>query len=737
MKQGDIPLLYFLLSLIFLLSVGISSTHAAVAIKMSMEPVNTGSRSISPGDGVRLRFMLIDMDNELIGGIMTDILFDKEILSISPDRDVKVSSDMQNKKTLYSNLIRDNKLRVMVIGFNDRVIPHGSELFTATFTVLRKPASLPGTMVYQHASSTSSQGVNIGTAANSLFIPVSDSTMSLASLSGTVSESGKGGLPSALVGLVSRLQPEIFFQTLTDSSGNYSLPGVIEGTYTLVAVKGNYNSYLEKNVVFSPGDALVKNITLTKGQIQFTFISPITPDEGTWYTSRSSITVSGITPQNTGSVTVQGKPVSAYTPADLSWYTGISLKIGENIVNASALDKDGKSIGQSSIKIVVTSAGKFKITNPADADTYETQAAYLTIGGLTAPETATIESNGVRIGGYSGGQTSWETSASLHQGINFFSFTAKDGSGKVVGTDSLSILSTQGGGGEGSLTIINPASSGYYQTGQSTISIGGQAPSSTSSLTMNSIPLAGYVPGSVSWSTSSLTLAMGDNNFTFKAFDIAGNLLGETGITINYQPGFVDKTLIIKVPTESGQYTAENQQLSLGGDTPSSTSQIRVNGKTISGYQAGSDNWSTTISLETGENQIVVAAYNAQGEEIGTDSITILFSQSFGDLFITQPTDAPTYQTKRKQVLLGGKTSPDTTEILVNDQVLSGYQANTTVWSYNASLPLGKTTFTVLAYDLNNDILGRDEIIITNSGVLEITRPTVEEDYVTGKKNSC
>ncbi|MEW5802762.1 MAG: carboxypeptidase regulatory-like domain-containing protein [bacterium] len=728
----------FLISLVFPFILSIYPAHASVAIKMSMEPVNTANRFIKPGDGVQLRFKLIDMNNENISGIMTDIIFDNQVLSISPDKDVQISPALKDKKTLYVNLVRSNKLRVMAIKQNSLIIPHDSDLFTATFRVIRIPSLLPGTMVYQDASSTSDQGRDVHTTANSFFIPMSDSSMALSSLSGTVSEAGKG-VPVAMVGLFSTLQPEIFYQTMTDAAGSYSLPAIVEGTYTLVTAKENYNTSIEKKIVFSNGNSLVKNITLSKGQTVFTFVAPVTPDEGPYYTSRSSITVSGVTPHNTGSVIVQGSVLSTYGAGDLFWYTPVSLKVGDNIINASALDPNGRDLGNSSITITVTSAQKFKITIPSENESFKTESSSLTIGGTVSSEASSIDINGNKITSYTAGQSSWGTMVTLKEGNTIFYCTAKDAAGNMVGTDFISIFySHEGGGGGGGnedpLTITTPSETGFYQTGQSTITVGGRVSASTSSLTMNNTPLTNYVASSVSWNTPALTLTEGNNTFTFKSFDGDGSVLGEASILIRYQPGFVDKAFSITIPTQSDTYTAEDQEISIGGETPSNTSQIRVNGKVISGYQAGSTMWSSTLSLESGENLITAFAYNAEGLEIGTDSITIMFSLSFGNLTITQPTEAPFYQTKKSIIRLGGKTSAETTQILIDGQAFSDYQANQTVWGTDPSIPLGTTTFVVMAYDLDNNLVGRDEIIISNPGVLTIESPTTEGDYITGKK---
>ncbi len=728
----SVPVLFFLLLTVF-----ISFSHATVSILMDFESAETDpeKKYVMPGEKFTLSFNLVDAAQEMIGGIVIDLDFDDEFLSVSPNTDVQISSDIQDKKTLYKNLITDGRLRVLLIGFNDITIPNGSNLFTVMFKVIKKPVLLPGTIIYSHASSSTIGGQRVATIANCLFIPIVETSALLSEISGKVIDSQTGqGIPGVKVGIISEIKPDIFYQTLTDIFGGYGISNVIEGTYTLLALKGGYNAFTEKNFVFAQGNPLNKNISLNAGVIDFDFVYPATSDGGPFLTSLSAITLYGTSPVDAQSILIKGEYLAGYSPGDLFWTNRIALNIGDNLITALAYDAAGSILNSASIIINRTSESNFKINIPTGLETYESSQSSVSVGGLTTSDTVYIYLNGAQISDYQAGDTTWGSLVNNQVGVNYLNFTAKRLDGSLVGTDSITIRYNPSAPAE-QLIITSPTLGDYYKTGQSTVSIGGQTFTNTHSLTMNDAPLSGYTAGSASWLVTGITLSAGANNyFTFKAYDLNSALLGEASITIEYEAGYInEEDFTIKIPTENDTYTAESQTITIGGDTPAGTAVIRFNGVPISGYQPGNTSWSTGFTLESGQNHIIAVAYDAQGLEIGADSITITFILSFGEMRITQPVNAPEYQTKKKTIHLGGQTSQDTCEIMVNEDLLADtdYQAGNSTWSYDTSISLGTYSFVFTAYDIDKEIIGRDEIVVTNPGVLQITKPSATEDYTT------
>ncbi|MGA1823037.1 MAG: carboxypeptidase-like regulatory domain-containing protein [bacterium] len=735
--------LVILLSILLLFSTGTAT--ASVSILMKMVPIGTELREyVVPNEKFTLSFKMLEGSiQEKVGGIVIDIIFDPDILSISTNLDVTIADDIKDKKTLYKNLIDNNKLRVLLIGFNDKIIPAGSNLFTARFKAIRKPPVIPGTIIYHHPSSSTITAEGITTTGNSLFIPIFESSPFLSKISGKVTDSQTvQGIPGVLVGLINEIRPDILYQTLTDPLGDYVISNLIDGTYTILALKDGYSASMEKNLVFERGNTVIKNIALRKGIVDFGFVYPATSVEEPFVTSLPMLRVYGIADANVYGVAVKGRYLNNYTPGDFIWNEMISLNQGENLITANAYNQKGDLLDTASIMINRSSEDNFKINKPTVNEAYETSISPISIGGITTIYTSVIYQihNGqeIPISTYNAGETSWETLVDLNSGLNYLDFSARRADGSAVGTDSITVKYNPSGPSIQQLIITSPTSADYYKTGHANINIGGQTPSTTKSITMNDEDVSSYIPGSTFWSVSSGTLTTGAGNyFTFKAFDASGDSLGTDSITIEYDSDYTDEDLFkITTPTENSSYThsAETPQITIGGTSQPSTYLIRLNGLSITGYQPGSTSWSTSYTLESGVNHITAVAYNSQNLEIGTDTIAITFIFNFGGMKITMP-DEGNFETTQKTVHIGGQTDIQTNEIMVNEKLLPEYVPGRSTWYYDTSVSLGENSFVFTAYDSSNNIIGRDEITITNPGVLKIISPTESEDYETEKKN--
>ncbi|MGA1868977.1 MAG: carboxypeptidase-like regulatory domain-containing protein [bacterium] len=721
------------------------NAHASVSILMKMMPIGTEAREyVIPGEKFTLSFELLDVGAlEEIGGIAVDLVFDNELCAITPNLDVIISPDIDDKKTLYKNLIEENKLRVLLIGFNDKIIPRGSHLFTAAFKVIKRPAVVPGTIIYNHASSSTVSAVGLTTTGNNIYIPIFETPPLLSHITGKVTNSQTGqGIPGVLVGLINENRPDIFYQTLTDSFGNYTISNLIEGTYTLLALKDGYSASMDKGLSFVHGNTLTKNISISAGTIDFGFIYPARSVEEPFVTSLPFIRVYGIADTTIFSIAVKGKYLDNYTPGDYIWNNEIYLSPGENLISATAYDKNGKSLDNARIMVNRTSEDNFKINIPTENEAYESSQSPISIGGITTIYTAIIylilNGKETTVSDYTAGDTVWKTNVTLQEGANFLDFIARRADESLVGKDSIAINYNPSTPTVDHIIITRPTTGDYYKTGQSSINIGGQTPADTHSITMNDTPLSGYIPGSTIWTAQSVTLLEGAGNlFTFKAFDANGESLGIAYITIEYDPDYTgEETFKITLPSEDASYThtAESPLITIGGTSRASTYEIRLNGIPISGYQPGETSWSASYSLESGTNQITAVAYNAEYQEIGSDTIAITFILSFGSMKITQP-DEGSFQTTKRKVHIGGQTDIRTHEIMMNESLIPEYEAGSSSWSYEATIYIGENSFVFTAYDSNKNIIGRDEITITNPGVLKITGPTENDNYTTEKKN--
>lgn len=189
---------------------------------------------------------------------------------------------------------------------------------------------------------------------------------------------------------------------------------------------------------------------------------------------------------------------------------------------------------------------------------------------------------------------------------------------------------------------INSHSNGQTVS-SSTITLSGTASDSgrgnngISSVTVNGVSASGgSASGSATanWSRN-LTLSQGANNITVVARDNSSNLNSTTqSITVNYQP--VDSTgPNLSINSHSNGETVSSSAITLFGTASDSgrgnngISSVTVNGAGASGGTvsgSGTANWSRSLTLSQGTNNItVVARDNSSNQNSTTQSITLYY----------------------------------------------------------------------------------------------------------------
>lgn len=166
-----------------------------------------------------------------------------------------------------------------------------------------------------------------------------------------------------------------------------------------------------------------------------------------------------------------------------------------------------------------------------------------------------------------------------------------------------------------------------------------------------------------------------------------------------------DDSALLIVTAPSGSTTTDSTSYEVTGTVQSSVNSVEVNGE-----EAELDNGTfvASISLDEGENEVEVVAYDEAGDEVASITRTITQNvQSLATPRITAPgTNGSTYQTSEDVVIISGTTSANTDSIMVNDYTLQLYEAGSTEWRYLAQTELGNLTvgtneFTVIAKTAN------------------------------------
>jgi len=165
-----------------------------------------------------------------------------------------------------------------------------------------------------------------------------------------------------------------------------------------------------------------------------------------------------------------------------------------------------------------------------------------------------------------------------------------------------------------SLTITSPASGGYVETSDSSVTLVGTAGSDTNIVSVtwvNDRGWQGNANGSESWKTDSIPLEMGENNITVTAQDSSGATTSRTVIfkRESGQPGSV--TLSWSAPTArtdgSPLTNLAGYKIFYGRMSGIYDYQIRINNPGILTY--------VVENLVSGDWYFALAAYDSQGLE--------------------------------------------------------------------------------------------------------------------------
>lgn len=200
--------------------------------------------------------------------------------------------------------------------------------------------------------------------------------------------------------------------------------------------------------------------------------------------------------------------------------------------------------------------------------------------------------------------------------------TTEDESSDSDSEESLTSLS------EGGVTITSPNNGKSFSTSDTEFEIKGAVPVGTAKVEVNNYTLGLFKEGDSTYKYSAKSsfknLIIGKKNtYTVKAFDKNSKLLGSATITIDVQSG-TSPSPVITMPSTSGKYSTTLNELVVGGTVGKWIQNVYINGEKLSSYTPGSEKWSKTINLESGDN-----VFTVEGEKDGvrtpSTSITIKY----------------------------------------------------------------------------------------------------------------
>ena len=222
-----------------------------------------------------------------------------------------------------------------------------------------------------------------------------------------------------------------------------------------------------------------------------------------------------------------------------------------------------------------------------------------------------------------------------------------------------------------------------------------------------------------------------------EAQDLQGITLSsiDRTVTNSYQPT-VDPVRFKSPVASGGTLTTGLREVEITGEAPAGAAAIVMNDYKLQLFKPGSRTWSYLAStalgnMVVGKNTYTVTVLDSDGNKSPPRSIFIVFNLTGSEtatgsvaapplkqnpplkpnsISVTGPAAGPETTTDKKEVVLEGLTSSETTSISVNGYTLSLYLPGKTTWNYIASTDLqtmkrGRNVYRIVARNKDGEIL--------------------------------
>ena len=214
------------------------------------------------------------------------------------------------------------------------------------------------------------------------------------------------------------------------------------------------------------------------------------------------------------------------------------------------------------------------------------------------------------------------------------------------------------------------------------------------------------LPPNLNWrssNTSVATIIPTTGLSTIKAAGttiISATYAGLTGYTtLTVVPDTIAPVITLTTPTD-GQVFSENIITVAGTvDDPSATAHIILNGvKSTITVNPTNGNFSTSVSLETGSNNILVTANDASGNTGTSGTLTVIYDPNRPEIVLFQPVNGTV--TRNPTMIVTGNIMPNTITsanltLNGNSQIINIYSGT---FSRSVTLTEGTNIVTVTAY---------------------------------------
>ncbi|MEI6092988.1 MAG: Ig-like domain-containing protein [bacterium] len=518
---------------------------------------------------------------------------------------------------------------------------------------------------------------------------------------------------------------------LSTNVGTFTDDDCSDGTWSLNSISLSTGA----NVINISGTDPVGNNISTSMTITYDGLAPTlsiaAPNAGINFTTDSLVqTISGLCDTDIVSLTTSRGTFADNNCIDGTWSLNpYVLNTGTNTFIITAYDSAGNSAISTMTITYDSSTYTIAVTSPNSGQSFSTNVQAQTLSGTCSIGVTNLSTN---LGTFSDSNCSdgtWSmASYSLASGVNNFTISGKNPSGKTVSTSvSINYDTTAP-----TIAITAPNSGNNLITNQQLQTISGTCSTDVTSLTSSEGSFLDSSCSDGTWSLNPYILSPGSNIFTITAHDSAGNT-ASSSITVTYDTNVY--SLFINAPHSGSNFSTNIQSQTLSGTCSVGVTTLTTNLGTFTDSNCSDGTWALNLfALSSGVNNFTISGKDPLGNTVSS-SISINYDTLAPALSITSPNSGTNFTTTTIVQTVSGSCGTDVTTITTSLGTFADNNCSDGTWSLNAMvLNVGTNTFTITASDAAGNTSINSIVITYDDNLPEPSSPIVSSTSPTTNK---
>jgi len=459
-------------------------------------------------------------------------------------------------------------------------------------------------------------------------------------------------------------------------------------------------------------------VTVTPGDTEAPQAAIVSPANGAVVTE-TPLTVQG-TASDASTITAVTVNGTAATTSNgyANWSAAVNLSEGANQIVVATQDEYGNSAGQAaSITVTLdTTTPAVTVTSPADGAHFTTNQ--ITVEGTASDNTgvAWVKVNGVQAQ-TSNGYATWSCAINLVEGTNQITVAVQDDQGNT--NNQAVVLNVSCDSLAPSAVVTSPGDGDTVTTTEVTVRGTASDASAITYVKVNGVA-AQTSDGFANWSAT-VNLAEGPGQITVSTQDEHGNTNNQA-VILNVTVDSLAPTVVVTSPTDGQVKTSDVLIINGTASDASTIVAVKVNG-VLTQTSDGFANWNTFVTLQEGDNQIVVSAEDEHGN-VNEQAVVLNISLDTKPpaIVVNSPADGAVLNSGAKVTVNG--TATDAHAII--SLTVNGVSAHSTdgyaTWTVDlTNLDDGENQIAVVAKDEYNN----ESDAVTLTVTIDSTPPTV------------